>query len=368
MKRIRFGKRRSVPVLPTDPYESARVARLRYVTGDEPGIRRKRAGRGFCYLDPDGRPVNDADTLKRIRSLVIPPAWTNVWICSLKHGHLQAYGRDAKGRKQYRYHPLYRAVRNATKFSRMAAFAAALPAIRERVQQDLDRTGLTREKVLATAVRLLERTAIRVGNEEYAKTNNSYGLTTLQDRHIDIDGHKLRFHFRGKSGLMHDIEITDRKLSRILRDCQEIPGHELFHYVNAEGEVSKISSEDVNAYLREITGEDFTAKDFRTWVGSAAAALELNQIGPSTSDTDAKKNIVAAIKNAAARLGNKPSTCRTYYVHPAVLESYLDGTLFEEMKKAPESSSPFGLRREEACVAQLVASHDAASVLKAKAA
>jgi DNA topoisomerase-1 len=361
-------KRPRLAALPTDPYESARVAGLRYVTDEQPGIVRKRSGRGFCYLDPEGKPVTDKDTLKRIRSLVIPPAWTNVWICASKNGHLQAVGRDARGRKQYRYHPLYRAVRDATKYSRMAAFAAAIPAIRERVHHDLELPGMPREKILATVVRLLERTAIRVGNEEYAKCNNSYGLTTMQDKHVDISGYKLRFHFRGKSGLVHDIELTDRKLARILRDCQEIPGHELFHYIDESGEICKINSEDVNAYLREITGEDFTAKDFRTWVGSAVTVLELEQVGPANSETEAKKNIVTAVKNAAAKLGNKPSTCRNYYVHPAVLESYMDGRLFEEMKKVPESSTAYALRREESCLLELVAAHAASSVLKAQAA
>ena len=347
-------KRLKAPLLPTDPYESAKLAGLRYVTDEMRGITRRRAGRGFCYLDPDGRPVTDRDTLRRIRSLVIPPAWTNVWICPLKHGHLQAIGRDARGRKQYRYHPLYRAVRDATKYSRMAAFAAALPKIRERVEHDLNLPGMPRQKVLATVVRLLERTCIRVGNEEYAKENNSYGLTTMRDKHVDIDGHKLRFHFRGKSGLVHDIELTDRKLARILHECQEIPGHELFHYLDKQGEVCKINSEDVNEYLREITGQDFTAKDFRTWVGTGQTALELEQIGPAESETQAKKNIVAAIKAVASKLGNKPSTCRNFYVHPAIVESYMSGTLFETMKEAPDGSSQCGLRREELCVLELV--------------
>lgn len=325
------------------------------MTDEEPGIVRKRAGRGFCYLDPQGKPVADRDTLKRIRSLVIPPAWTSVWICASKNGHLQAVGRDARGRKQYRYHPLYRAVRDATKFSRMAAFAAALPAIRQRVQQDLGLPALPKQKVLATVVRLLERTCIRVGNEEYAKDNNSYGLTTMREEHVDINGYKLRFHFRGKSGLVHDIKLTDRKLASILRDCQEIPGHELFHYIDDEGKVCNINSEDVNAYLREITGQDFTAKDFRTWVGSGETALELEQIGPASSETEAKKNVVAAIKAVASKLGNKPSTCRNFYVHPAVIESYMDGTLFEAMKTAPHTTSPHSLRREELCVLEVIA-------------
>ncbi len=289
---------------------------------------------------------------------MIPPAWTNVWICPFKNGHLQAVGRDARGRKQYRYHFVYRAVRNATKFGRMPEFGAALPAIRKRVEHDLSLPGMPKEKVLATVVRLLERTAIRVGNEEYAKTNKSYGLTTMQDRHVDISGYKLRFHFRGKSGLLHDIKLTDRKLARILRECQDIPGRELFHYVDAEGEVCKISSDDVNQYLRAITGQDFTAKDFRTWVGSGQTALELEQIGPAASQTEFKKNVVSAIKNAATKLGNKPSTCRNYYVHPAILDGYQNGTLFELLKKSPPEPVRFGLRGEEVCVLQLVMKYD----------
>jgi len=354
--------------LPTDPFESARVAGLRYVSDETPGIVRKRAGRGFCYLDADGKPVTDGETLARIRSLVIPPAWTGVWICALKHGHLQAVGRDARGRKQYRYHPLYRAVRDATKFSRMAAFAAVLPAIRKRVHADLALQGLPRNKILATVVRLLERTAIRIGNEEYAKTNNSYGLTTMQNKHVDISGCKLRFRFRGKSGLVHDIELNDRKLARILRECQEIPGHELFHYIDDAGDVCRIDSDDVNSYLREITGDEFSAKDFRTFVGTAQTSLELEQIGPATSETDAKKKILEAIKSAAAKLGNKPSTCRNYYVHPAVLESYTDGRLFEAMRKVPQEADAFGLRREELCVVQLVTAYDSGRALLEKAA
>ena len=354
--------------LPTDPYESARIAGLRYVPAEGPGIVRKRAGRGFCYLDPEGRLLRDRETLKRIRSLVIPPAWTSVWICPLKTGHLQAVGRDARGRKQYRYHPLYRSVRDATKYSRMAAFAAMLPKIRERVHHDLDLKAMPREKVLATVVRLLEHTAIRVGNEEYAKTNNSYGLTTLKDKHVDISGYKLRFCFRAKSGVVRDIEVTDRKLAKILRDCQEIPGHELFHYVNESGEIAKINSDDVNEYLREITGEGFTAKDFRTWVGTRQTVAELEQIGPSESETEAKKNIVTAIKNAAARLGNKPSTCRNYYVHPAIVDAYTDGSLFGIIKKIPEPSGQFDLQREELCVLEIIASHEKSKALISKAA
>lgn len=348
--------------MPADPYESASVAGLRYVTDEEPGIVRKRTGRGFCYLDCSGKPIRDKQTLQRIQSLVIPPAWTTVWICPAKHGHLQAVGRDARGRKQYRYHPLYRAVRDATKYGRMAAFGAVIPNIRERVHHDLESTGMPREKVLATIVSLLEQTAIRVGNEEYARTNKSFGLTTLREKHVEISGYKLRFHFRGKSGLTHDLELTDRKLSRILRQCQELPGHELFHYINESGDIVKISSEDVNSYLREIAGADFTAKDFRTWVGSSQMVLELEKIGPAGSETEAKKNIVGAIKNAAAKLGNKPSTCRAYYIHPAILESYMDQSLFDAMKKSPEAKGPFDLRREERCVLTLVSAHEKAKI------
>ena len=366
--RLRSGKGRRAASLPADPYESARVAGLRYVTDEGPGIIRKRSGKGFCYLDADGKPVKDAETLARIRSLVIPPAWTSVWICPLKHGHLQAVGRDARGRKQYRYHPLYRAVRDATKFSRMATFGTALPAIRERVSKDMDLPGLPKEKLLAAIVRLLERTAIRVGNEEYAKTNNSYGLTTMHEKHVDISGYQLRFHFRGKSGVVQDIQMTDRKLARILRECQELPGHELFHYIDDAGEISRVTSEDVNTYLREISGQEFTAKDFRTWVGTARTALELEQIGPASSQTEAKKNIVEAIKNAAEKLGNKPSTCRNYYVHPAILEAYNTGTLLESMQKVPQESTSCGLRREELCVLQLVTDYDCSRALLAKAA
>jgi DNA topoisomerase-1 len=356
---MQTGKRPKKDELPAD---------LKYVSDSTPGIARKRSGKGFYYVSADGSRVKEKETLQRIRSLAIPPAWTSVWICSLKNGHLQAVGRDARGRKQYRYHPAYRAIRNATKFSRMAKFAAALPAIRERVEHDLNVSELTKEKILATVVRLLERTAIRVGNEEYARTNKSYGLTTMQDRHVDISGYKLRFHFRGKSGLLHDIELTDRKLARILSECQDIPGRELFHYVDESGEICRISSGDVNDYLREITAQDFTAKDFRTWVGSGQTALELEQIGPATSQTEFKKNVVTAIKNAAAKLGNKPSTCRNYYVHPAVLEGYQEGTLFEYLKKSPREPAPFGLRAEETCVLQLVVKYDPSRAVQGKAA
>ncbi len=349
-------KRRKPVPLPADPQESARIAGLRYVLAEGPGIARKRAGKGFYYLAPDGKAIRDPEELTRIRSLVIPPAWSNVWICPLKHGHLQAVGRDARGRKQYRYHPAYRFVRDQTKFERMLAFGDALPGIRKRVSEDLQLPGMPKHKVLATLLKLLEVTRIRIGNEEYATTNESYGLTTMREDHVEVSGYKLRFQFRGKSGLEHKIEVADRRLAKVVRDCQCIPGEELFHYIDPDGQICKIYSEDVNNYLREITGQEFTAKDFRTWGGTGQAASELETIGPSTSETDAKKNVVAAIKAVAAKLGNKPSTCRKYYVHPVVLDAYTDGSLFDFMKKATGSDSPFGLRREEECVLDLVRS------------
>ena len=298
--------------------------------------------------------MRDRAELERIRSLAIPPAWTDVWICPLETGHIQAIGRDARGRKQYRYHPLYRQVRDATKFGRMIAFAAALPKIRKKVQADLDVSGLPKRKVLATVVRLLETTSIRVGNDEYAKTNGSYGLTTMKDHHVEISGRKMRFRFRGKSGLEHDVELTDRKLAKIVHDCQSIPGKELFHYVDDEGEICRIHSEDVNDYLREISGDEFTAKDFRTWIGTGHAVLALEEIGPCESQTAAKKNVVSAIKTVAAKLGNRPATCRKYYVHPAILDAYSEGTLFEALKRKADSGPAVGLRREEAGVLAII--------------
>ena len=347
----------TVTLLPTDPYESAKIAGLRYVTDDVPGIRRKRRGHGWSYVKPDGSVLKNRDDLRRIRSLVIPPAWTDVWIAPAAQAHLQAVGTDAKGRKQYRYHPLYRQVRDATKFTRMAAFGLVLPRIRERLEKDLKMPGLPKNKVLAAIVELLQQTCIRVGNEEYKKQNDSFGLTTLRDEHVDIDGPKLRFHFRGKSGQEHDIELKDRRLARIVYDCQCIPGQELFQYYGEDGDRHKITSGEVNDYLREITGADFTAKDFRTWVGTTQAALALEAIGPGENQTASKRNIVAAIKETSARLGNRPATCKKYYVHPAVLEAYQDGTLFEVMREAKAEEGRFGMKREEAAVMRILAAH-----------
>lgn len=366
-KRRTAGRKRRIKVtlLPSDPYESARIAGLRYVSDDMQGITRRRSGSGFAYFDPDGRLIRDRDTLGRIRSLVIPPAWTNVWICPIASGHLQGVGLDARGRKQYRYHPLYRKVRDATKFTRMIAFGLALPKIRARVNEDLKLAGLPRDKVLATIAALLEETCIRIGNEEYRKQNESFGLTTLRSRHVQMNGPKLRFHFKGKSGQMHDIELTDRKLARIVRMCQCIPGQELFQYMDDEGQPAKVTSENVNAYLREITGEDFTAKDFRTWNGTREALIALNAMGAAESQSQAKKNIVEAVKTTAQRLDNRPAACRKYYIHPAVLESYTDGSLFGYVGNAETEEGPFGLSRDEVAVMKLVATHKSAPVREA---
>lgn len=318
---------------------------------------RKRAGSGFTFIDPEGRRLRDRAELKRIRSLVIPPAWTKVWICPSPQGHLQAVGYDIRGRRQYRYHPLYRQVRNHTKFSRMLDFAKALPGIRRRVQEDVGRTGLPREKVLATVVQLLETTFIRVGNAEYARENNSFGLTTMRNRHVDIEGGTLRFRFTGKSGLEHEVELHDRRLARIVKQCHDLPGYELFQYIDEQAERHAVSSEDVNSYLREVTGEDFTAKDFRTWAGTVQTALALEEIGGFQSETEAKRNIVAAIKSTARKLGNRPATCRNYYVHPAILDAYTDGSLLEMMaqaKKDETTEAEGGLNREERCVAATI--------------
>jgi DNA topoisomerase-1 len=356
-KRTRRSKL-TVTLLPTDPFESAKIAGLRYACDEVPGIRRKRSGRGWSFVGPDGSPVRDRAEIRRIHSLVIPPAWTDVWISPDPKGHLQAVGFDARGRKQYRYHPLYRKVRDATKFTRMVAFGLVLPKIRERADADLKGSGLSKNKVLATIVQLLEQTCIRVGNEEYTKQNDSFGLTTLRDEHVEIEGKKIRFHFRGKSGQEHDIELRDRRLARIVYDCQCIPGQELFQYIGDDGENHKITSGDVNDYLREITGQDFTAKDFRTWVGTTQATLVLEAMGPGETQSDSKKNIVAAIKETAAKLGNRPATCKKYYVHPAVLDAYQNGTLFQVLADAKSEPDPFGLKREEVAVMRILASYE----------
>lgn len=319
------------------PHASAREAGLQYITEDHAGIRRVAAGRkNFRYLRPNGKEVKDECTLARIRRLAIPPAWREVWICTDEHGHLQATGRDARGRKQYRYHPRWREVRDETKFNRMLEFAGALPRIRRRVRKHLELRGLPRVKVLATVVRLLETGLIRVGNDEYARTNNSYGLTTLRDHHAKIVGHKVRFQFKGKSGKEHVIDFQDPHLAKIVRNCQEIPGQELFQYWDDSGQPRDITSTDVNEYLREISGEDFTAKDFRTWAATVLAAIALKEFEKFDNKTRAKKNIREAIESVAKKLGNTPSICRKCYVHPAILEAYLDGAVIETFRKRAE--------------------------------
>lgn len=320
--------------LPLDPQASARISGLRYVSDQEPGIRRKTAGKGFQYLDPGGRHVSNASILKRIRSLAIPPAWTNVWICSNEAGHLQAVGRDKRGRKQYRYHPLYRAVRDQTKYSRVPEFAKVLPAIRQRVDADLRRPGLSRERILAAIVRLLDSTAIRIGNDEYARANDSFGLTTLRTDHVEVESQKLHFHFIGKSGQEQEITLNDPRMARVVRRLQHLPGQELFLFIGEDGQPSRISSEDVNDYIREIAGDNFTAKDFRTWKGTTGMIAALKTLDPPASENEARHNIVEAVKMTAAKLGNRPAACRAYYIHPAVTQAYLDGAFSKIVEKA----------------------------------
>jgi len=324
--------------VPSDPPAAARAAGLRYVHDDRPGIRREAVKDGFRYLDARGEPVTDENTLARIKGLVIPPAWTEVWICPQANGHLQATGRDARGRKQYRYHPKWREARDEVKYERMLKFGQALPAIRAEVDRALKLPGLPREKVLATIVYLLEATMMRVGNEEYARTNKSFGLTTLRNRHAKVDGSDVEFSFRGKSGVYHKVKVHDRRLARIVARSRDLPGQELFQYVDEDGQTHSIDSSDVNDYLRAISGEDYTAKDFRTWSGTVLAALALQEFEKFDSEAQAKKNIVRAIEAVAEKLGNTPSICRKCYVHPAVLDAYLDGAALEVLRERTEET------------------------------
>ncbi len=351
-------KASSVGVSSPAPEESARIVGLSYVSGNGPGISRERRGKGFAYRDANGKLIRDVTILRRIRLLVIPPGWRDVWICPLAHGHLQATGYDSRTRKQYRYHPRYRTVRDATKFSRMIAFGTALPQIRQQVELDLKERGLSKRKVLATVVRLLETTCIRVGNEEYAKDNHSFGLTTLRNRHVHIEGRTLHFKFRGKSGQEHDIELQDRQLARIVQRLHNLPGYDLFEYLDDSQRPVKVASEDVNQYLREISGDDFTAKDFRTWMGTCLAALALQAMGECKRENEVKRNIVSAIKETAKRLGNRPSACRKYYVHPGILDGYTNGRLFAALRTSKSGDVPNELRRAELCVMSLVKNYD----------
>jgi len=333
--------------------EAAACAGLLYVSDEEPGIRRRRAGKGFTYSWPDGTRVTEEETLARIRKLAIPPAYTDVWICADPDGHLQATGRDAKGRKQYRYHPRWTELREGTKYGRMLEFCRALPKIRVRVDEDLSRRGLPREKVLAAVVRLLETTLIRVGNESYAKENKSYGLTTLRDRHADIDGAEIRFAFKGKSGKVWNVSLKDRRLARVVRACRDVPGDELFQYVGDDGQRHAVTSGDVNDYLRAVTGEDFTAKDFRTWNGTVLAAMALKEFETVDGKAKAKRNVTRAIEQVAARLGNTASVCRKSYVHPEIVDAYLEGQLLDALTAEVERDlreELSGLDAEEAAV------------------
>ncbi|MFL5472973.1 MAG: DNA topoisomerase IB [Gemmatimonadales bacterium] len=345
------------PEIVSDPVESAQAAGLRYVSDTQPGIRRKRAGKGFVYVATDGKTIRDAKELSRIRSLAIPPAYTDVWICPSPNGHIQATGRDARGRKQYRYHPKWREVRDETKFGRMLGFSQALPKIRARLERDLSLPGLPREKVLATVVRLLECTCIRVGNDEYAKSNRSYGLTTLQDRHVEISGSKLRFEFRGKSGKTHKVDLNDRRLARIVERCQDLPGEDLFQYLDDDDVRQTIGSGDVNEYIRDISGQEFTAKDFRTWAGTLLAIEALTKIGPFSTQRNAKSNVLKAIDKVAEQLNNTRSVCRKYYVHPAVLESYMEGNLLEHLGNGSKQGAKDDLAADEVAVVRLLQRH-----------
>lgn len=328
-----------------DPEASARAAGLRYVSDLSPGIRRKRAGAAFSYLDPDGSLIKDKDTIRRIKSLAIPPAWTDVWICPNPRGHIQATGRDARGRKQYRYHPRWREVRDAVKYDRMLDFAQALPKIREQTDRHLELPGVPREKVLAAIVRLLEETRIRVGNEEYRKENGSFGLTTLRDRHADVIGSEIRFSFKGKSGKHHRIKLRDRRLARVIKRMQELPGQELFTYLDEVGEAHAVESEDVNEYLQQIAGDDFTAKDFRTWAGTILAARFFRELDVTPETVGAKKELVRAIARVAEELGNTPAVCKKCYIHPAVIAAYLAGGLKPVEER--DEDDPYKLSAEE---------------------
>jgi DNA topoisomerase-1 len=319
--------------MPDPAIEAAEGAGLLYASDTEPGIRRQRRGKGFRYADAKGRPIRDKAVLQRIHELVIPPAWEDVWICESKRGHIQATGRDARGRKQYIYHPKWREARDLAKYEHTLAFAAKLPAIRARVEKDMRRRGVPREKVLAAIVHLLDTTLIRIGNKDYAEQNDSFGLTTLKDRHAVIDGADLRFAFKGKSGRQWRLRLRDRRIARIVKDCQDIPGQHLFQYFDAAGERRPVTSSDVNAYLREIAGGDVTAKDFRTWSGTVLAAVTLCALEPFTSATGANRNVRKAVTEVAACLGNTVAVCRKCYIHPEILESYLGGGLAQEMAK-----------------------------------
>ena len=339
----------------TAPEDSAKAAGLRYTSDARPGITRIGRASSFRYRTSNGTLIRAADELRRIRSIVIPPAWKDVWICPDPRGHLQASGRDARGRKQYRYHPKWREVRDETKYHRLIGFAQALPAIRKRTALDLRALQLRRQKVLAAVVQLLEKTLIRVGNDEYARENQSFGLTTLRDGHVDVSRGRVRFVFRGKSGVEHDINLDDRRLARTIKACRDIPGYDLFQYYDDEGKRHSIGSDDVNAYLSGITGEDYTSKDFRTWAGTVLASQVLRNFEKFDSDAQAKRNIAEAVESVAKRLGNTKAVCRKCYIHPAILDAYMDGATIETIKaNATRMKSRGALSSEEVAVVGLI--------------
>jgi len=341
---------------PDDPELHAEEAGLRYVSDTMPGVRRRRAGKGFVYIGPDGERITDADRIAWFKRLAIPPAWTDVWIAPIKRGHVQATGRDDRGRKQYRYHPRWRTVRDEAKYGRLIEFARALPKIRRRTDRDLRRRHLPREKVLALVVRLLEATLIRVGNDEYARENRSYGLSTMRQQHVEVDGAQLRFRFRGKAGKEHDVDVRDRRLANLVRRCQELSGQELFQYLDEDGQRQGVTSGDVNDYLREISGEDFSAKDFRTWAGTVAASMALQEFLEIDDEAGRKKAIVSAIEEVAEVLGNTPAVCRACYVHPDLIDAYLDGTMVDALATRARGvgRGAHALRPEEAAVLGLL--------------
>ncbi|MBA4360639.1 MULTISPECIES: DNA topoisomerase IB [unclassified Pseudomonas] len=315
---------------------------LHYVDDTQPGITRKRLRGKFCYFDPAGQRITDPDEIRRLNALAVPPAYTNVWICADPRGHLQATGRDARGRKQYRYHARWREVRDADKYSRLRDFGLALPKLRKQLETLLDAPGFSRDKVMATVITLLDATLIRVGNTQYARENRSYGLTTLRSRHVEVNGSAILFQFRGKSGVEHQITVKDRRLARIIKRCLEIPGQDLFQYLDENGERHTVSSSDVNAYLQTLTGADFTAKDYRTWAGSVLALSVLREL-QWEPESDAKRHVVEMVKNVARQLGNTPAVCRKCYIHPAVLEGFMLGALAQ----LPRPRLRKGLRAEE---------------------
>lgn len=345
------------PVAIADPQLAAKEAGLSYARVDRPGITRRRYGKGFSYRDIHGKRITDAKTLGRIKALVIPPAWEHVWICPYANGHIQATGRDARGRKQYRYHETWREVRDESKYERMIAFGQALPGIRDRVDHDMRQQGLPRTKVLATVVRLLETTLIRVGNERYARENKSFGLTTMRTRHVDVSSTTVTFNFRGKSGIEHAIELKDRRLAAVVKRLQDLPGQELFQYLDGDDQPQTIDSGDVNAYLQDVSGSDFTAKDFRTWAGTVLAAQALAAFEEFDSEGRAKANVVSAIESVAARLGNTRTVCRKCYVHPAVIAAYLEGETVQTIRQRADREIADSLNKlppEEAAVLMLL--------------